>query len=209
MPQWLDNFQQTAQRHAAAFASPEAYRQHAAWAVDKCRTAQALLTLSALEAASPRDIYDALKRICLNVEALPFRITRIADSNEADRLRGGLLKLATTKGTAQDKMRAAGLRQFGEATLTEILCMHQPQRFVMRSRPVMKGLVKLCELYTERHLRDMTYAEYEDLLREMEKVYRRAILARLDVEEFYIEHKCLLVCLFLAEHSGKGKRPYA
>ena len=209
MPHWLETFQRRAEVYARALAAPEAYRAEVDWAVKKHQAARRLLAPDALDQAAPRDIYDALRQVCLNVEALPFRMTRIADSNEADRVRDGLRRLVTTKGTAEDKMRAAGLRQFGEATLTEILCMYAPQRFVMRSRPVMRGIVRLCELYTERHLRDMTYSEYADLVGQMEKVYRTALLAANDVEEFYLAHKCLLVCLFLAQHAGKGKRPYA
>ena len=209
MPHWLDDLRSRLNEYAHAFESPEAYQAHADWAVQKHRSARAFLTADALDRASPREIYDALKQICLNVEALPFRIARIADANEADRLRMGLLKLATTKGTAEDKMRAAGLRQFGEATLTEILCIYAPRTFVMRSRPVMKGITKLCELYSERHLRDMAYREFADLVGEMEKVQREVLLSRLRMEDFYLDHKCLLICLFLAEHAGKGKRPYA
>ena len=209
MAHWLDEFRRRLELHAQAFDAPEAYRADVQWAVEKHGAAERVLAPDALDQASPRDIYDGLREICLNVEALPFRITRIADANEAGRLRDGLMKLVTTKGEAEDKMRSAGLRQFGEATLTEILCMYAPHRFVMRSRPVMRGIVRLCELYTERHLRDMTYSEYADLVGQMEKVYRTALLAANDVEEFYLAHKCLLVCLFLAQQAGKGKRPYA
>ncbi len=208
MPDWLDNFRRRAQRFAERFDSADAYRAHVAWAIEKHQAALRLFAPDALESASPRDIYDALKQVCLNVEALPFRITRIADANEADALRVGLQRLITTKGTGEDKMRAAGLRQLGEATLTELLCVYAPARFVMRSRPVLKGLVKLCELYTERHLRDMRYQEYADLVRELEKAFRQVLLGRLDAEEFYLPHKCLLACVFLAEQSSKGKRPY-
>ena len=208
MAHWLDNFRGRLERYVATMATPEAYQADVAWAVDKHKLAKQLLAPEAILAASQRELYDALKQVCLNIEALPFRATRIADANETDRLRNGLYKLISTKGTAADKMRAAAIRQFGEATLTELLCLYAPQRFVMKNRPTMAGLAKLCELYPESHLRDMAYAEFGDLVREMEKEHRAALLAKLPMEDFYLQHKCLLICLFLARHAGKGKRPY-
>lgn len=209
MAHWLDRFRLQLGRHVERFPSAEAYKAEADWAVQKHRAAQRLLNPEHLRSARAREIYAALKEICLNVGALPFRITRIADANEAEGLRTGLCKLIETKGTAQDKMRAAALPQLGEATLTELLCLYAPHRFVMKNRPTMAGLGRLCQIYAEPDLRDMSYADYADLVAAMEKEHREAVLAKLRIEDFYLKHKCLLVCLFIARHGGKGKRVYA
>lgn len=211
MAHWLDEFHRAIERHVPRFATPEDYRGHVQWAVDKHHAARELLAPEHIAKADAHTVYATLKQVCLNVEALPFRITRIADANVAEDIRLGLSKLIATKGTADDKMHAAALPQFGQATLTELLCIYDPHRFVMRSRPTVRGLVKLCGIYTEEHLRDMTYSDYADVVGQMEKVYRQALLAKLDMAEFYLRHKCLLVCLLLTQHAGRGarKRPYA
>ena len=208
MAHWLDSFQKRLTRYVSRFSSPEAYLAEVDWAVQKHQVALRLLGPEHLEQMQPSEVYAALREVCLNVAALPFRITRIADANEADRLRIGIQKLISTKGTARDKMRAAALPQLGEATLTELLCLYAPHRFYMRNRPTMAGIVRLCEIYTEPHLREMTYSDYADLLAEMEKLHRGALLSKLPIEELYLRHKCLLVCLFISQHGGKGKRPY-
>lgn len=209
MAHWLDKFRRELNRHVERLASINAYEAEVEWAVQKHQAAKRLLEPERLRDAPPREVYAALRQVCLNVEALPFRITRIADANDAEALCAGLCRLIETKGTAQDKMRAAAMPQLGEATLTELLCLYAPHRFVMKNRPTMAGLSRLCEVYTEPALKDMTYADYADVLAEMEKEHRAALLAKLPIEEFYLEHKCLLVCLFVARCAGKGKRLYA
>ena len=209
MAHWLDNFRSRLQRHVSRFATAQAYQDDVDWAVQKHLAARRLLAPEAIENAAPRELYGALREVCLNVGALPFRATRIADANAVEQVRMGLCRLITTKGTAEDKMRAAALPQFGEATLTELLCVYAPHRFVMRNRATMGGIVRLCEVYSEPHLREMPYEDFADLTVELEKELRAALLAKLPMEDFYLSHKCLLVCLFLAQHAGKGKRPYA
>lgn len=134
------------------------------WVPQLAQNAVRLLEPAALRAMPPAEVYDRLR--ALGVPQCPIRIAHLGRVNDAERIVDALLKLLETPGGLMEKFRAAKFPQAGMVTLTELLCVARPLRFVCRNALFTRALAKIIPLYSARALEELPYEEFLDICRE-------------------------------------------
>ena len=136
-----------------------------AWVPELAGRAALLLDPPRLRAMPAQEVYSALA--ALGVPECPIRIAHIGRVNDAERIVEALLRLLETPGDFEEKYRAAKFPQAGSVTLTELLCVARPLRFVCRNTAFTRELAKIVPLYSARALQELPYTEFLDICREL------------------------------------------
>lgn len=133
------------------------------WADDLGARAEAALEPEKLRALPPAEIYGLLRE--LGIPQCPIRIANLGRTNEAEHIVASLLKLLETPGGFAEKYRAAKFPQAGMATITELLCVARPRRFICRNTAFTRALAKVTPFYGYAALNEMGYEEFLDICR--------------------------------------------
>jgi hypothetical protein len=165
---WSDDFLKFLQNRFGVEPKREEIETRFAWVGELHAQARELLAPENLRAIPPHEVYARLK--ALNVPHCPIRITNLGRVNEAEKVVESLLKLLETQGGFEEKYRAAKIGQTGVVTISEILCVYRPMRFVLRNTAFTKAAAKVVPLYTKRALDELPYNEFLDTCGELAKV---------------------------------------
>lgn len=122
-----------------------------------------LLTPERLKSIDPVTIYDDLRQ--LGIAQCPIRLANLGRVNDAGRIVEALRKLLETPGGFAEKYRAAKFPQAGMVTITEILCVARPARFICRNTAFTRALAKVTPFYGYAALNEMNYEEFLDICR--------------------------------------------
>ncbi len=134
-----------------------------AWVPELGERAAELLDPARLRARPPEMVYDDLRQ--LGVAQCPIRLTNLGRANDAERIVASLLRLLETPGGFAEKYRAAKFPQAGLVTITELLCVARPGRFVCRNAAFTRALAKVAPFYSYAALNEMGYEEFLDVCR--------------------------------------------
>lgn len=138
--------------------------QHCSWVPQLAVSAAELLAPASLRVMPPAEVYDRLR--ALGIPQCPIRIAHLGRVNDAERIVEALLRLLETPGGIDEKFRAAKFPQAGIVTLTELLCVARPLRFICRNTLFTRALAKIIPLYSARALGELPYEEFLDICRE-------------------------------------------
>lgn len=166
-----------------------------AWVEDLSRQAQECLAPENLANAKPEDIYKRLDG--LRVPGCQVRMTNLGRMNQAEEVLQAVTRLLATPGDFTAKYRAGKIPQAGVVTLTEILSLARPHRFIIRNQLFTRALARMVPLYSVRSLGEMGYEEFLDLCRELARILIER-LKPLDLAAWAEERRFLLlyaVCL--------------
>jgi len=144
----------------------------------------------------PPAVYARLRT--LSVPRCPIRITNLGRENQAAGVADALLRLLETPGEFEEKYRAAKIPQAGVVTITEILCVAKPMRFVLRNTRFTKALAKVIPFYTPRGLDELAYEDFLTLCRELARVLETA-LAAVGLGDWARTHRFLLLYAVLTD----------
>lgn len=146
--------------------------EHCAWVPELAAKAEEILNPARLRALAPQEVYASLRE--LGVPQCPIRIAHLGRVNDAERIIDALLKLLETPGDLEEKYRAAKFPQAGIVTITELLCVARPLRFICRNTAFTRALAKIVPLYSARALEELPYQEFLDICREPCKIIETA-----------------------------------
>lgn len=164
------------------------------WVEEFSARAARVLAPGALDATPPEGIYRVLDG--LNVPGCRIRMTNLGRMNQAEEVVAGIRRLLEAPGDFAVKYRAGKIPQAGVVTLTEILSLARPHRFVIRNVPFTRALAKQAPFYGKRALDELGYEEFLDICRELAKVVESE-LKRLGLEEWARERRFLLLYALL------------
>ena len=162
MGDWTDAVEALVAGKIAGLDAP-AVAERWAWATELGARAAELLDPARLRARPPEAVYDDLRR--LGVPQCPIRLANLGRVNDAERIVASLLKLLETPGGFVEKYRAAKFPQAGLVTITELLCVARPARFICRSASFTRALAKVTPFYGYAALCEMGYEEFLDVCR--------------------------------------------
>ena len=164
------------------------------WVEEFYERAKKILDVEYLQSMPPQDIYKELK--CLTIPQCPIRMTNLGRANSAEKVVSSLVKLLTAQGGFAEKYRAAKFPQAGLVTITEILCVARPHRFICRNTAFTRALAKVVPFYTKKALDELPYQEFLDICTELVKVLLNYLGNRI---EWADEVKYLLLYSTLTE----------
>lgn len=143
-----------------------------AWVPELAQKAEIILAPARLRERPPQEVYADLRE--LGVPQCPIRIAHLGRVNDSGRITEALLKLLETPGELEEKYRAAKFPQAGIVTITELLCVARPLRFICRNTLFTRALAKIVPLYSARALEELPYPEFLDICREPCKIIEAA-----------------------------------
>lgn len=164
------------------------------WVEEYSARATEALSPERLAATPPEDIYRLLDG--LNVPGCQVRMTNLGRMNQAGEVVDGIRRLLEAPGDFAVKYRAGKIPQAGVVTLTEILSLARPHRFVIRNAPFTRALAKQVPFYTKRALDELGYEEFLDICRELARVVEEK-LKPLGLAEWAKERRFLLLYALL------------
>ena len=164
------------------------------WVEEYSLAARRLLSPENLADMPPHEIYAALDS--LNVPKCQVRMTNLGRVNQAGDVVSGIAALLREPGDFAEKYRAGKIPQAGIVTLTQILSLARPHRFVIRNAPFTRALAKQIPLYTARALGELGYEEFLDICRELVRVTEER-LAPLGLRDWVREYRFLLLYALL------------
>lgn len=173
----------------------DGFMERFGWVEDLSRRAAAALSPEALAAAQPEEIYRTLDG--LNVPGCRIRMTNLGRMNQAEEVVAGVRRLLEAPGDFAVKYRAGKIPQAGVVTLTEILSLARPHRFVIRNAAFTRALAKQVPFYSKRALDELGYEEFLDICRELAKVAEEEVKP-LGLGEWARERRFLLLYALLA-----------
>ena len=189
MPAWSDLFARHLEKLLAGM-DRDAFLTRFGWVEEYSRVAEKILSPENLAALPPQEIYAALDS--LNVPGCQVRMTNLGRVNQASEVVTGISALLAKPGDFAAKYRAGKIPQAGVVTLTQILSLARPHRFVIRNAPFTRALAKQVPFYTTRALGELGYEEFLDICRELCRVLE-ARLKTLGLEEWVVRHRFLLL----------------
>lgn len=142
------------------------------WVPEIAEKAKVMLTPEFLSSISPEEVYNHIKE--LGISQCPIKLTNLGRVNDAQRVVDSLLKLLSTPGGLSEKYRAAKFPQAGIVTITELLCVARPLRFICRNTAFTREFAKIIPLYSKKALDELPYEEFLDLCRELCKILEEA-----------------------------------
>ncbi len=145
--------------------------QRFAWVDELYATGKELLIPETLEEMPAHEVYEKLRQ--LSFPGCPIRITNLGRMNNAQGVRDAVVRLLKTPGDFEEKYRAAKIAQTGIVTITELLCVARPMRFVLRNTAFTRALAKVAPFYTAKGLSELPYPEFLDLCMELAKILKR------------------------------------
>lgn len=172
----------------------EAFIKRYGWVEEYSSRAKEALGGEKLESSKPEEIYALLDS--LNVPGCQVRMTNLGRMNQAREVVDGIKRLLDEPGDFAVKYRAGKIPQAGVVTLTQILSLARPHRFVIRNAPFTRALAKLVPLYSMKALNEFGYEEFLDICREITKIVETN-LADLRLSEWAREKRFLLLYALL------------
>lgn len=202
MASWSDLFQRHLENLLAGL-DRTAFLDQYGWVEEYTRRALDVLSPESLATLPPQRIYAALDS--LNVPKCQVRMTNLGRVNDAPRVLEGIKALLAQPGDFAEKYRAGKIPQAGIVTLTQILSLARPHRFVIRNAAFTRALAKQVPFYSVRALDELGYEEFLDICRELCKVVEVA-LKPLGLHEWAAERRFLLLYALLAVPEKSGSR---
>jgi hypothetical protein len=190
MADWSALFRDFLETRFAGLPDADAIREEFAWVTDLHELARERLDPQALEAMEPGEVYGLLKS--LSVPGCPIRISNLGRTNEAPQVTEALVHLLRTPGDLRQKFRAGKIPQAGVVTLSEILCIAKPHRFILRNTALSRALAKVVPFYSRRALEELAYEEFLDICRELAKV-QETFLSPMELGQWARDHRFLLL----------------
>lgn len=160
------------------------------WVDDYAARAAGVLSSKNLSSMPPQEIYAALDSLTL--PHCQIRMTNLGRVNTADEVVGGIRNLLEKPGDFSAKYRAGKIPQAGIVTLTQILMLARPDRFVIRNAAMTRAVAKQVPFYTTRALDELGYEEYLDICRELTRPLV-ALTRSLTPAAWSQEHRFLLL----------------
>lgn len=170
MANWIDPLLQMLQQRFGIVPDAKAFLQRFQWVDDLYEKGRVLLHPDVLEAMPPQEVYARLRE--LSVPDCPIRVTNLGRTNDAEGVKDALLRLLRTPGNFEEKYRAAKIPQTGVVTITELLCVARPMRFVLRNTAFTKAMAKVVPFYNARGLDELPYPEFLDFCTELAKAVK-------------------------------------
>lgn len=196
MATWGDAFRELLVRSLGARPEADPIRARFGWIEELHRRAAALLDPEVLPALSPRELYAGLSALHLPGSAI--RVTNLGRENEAEGVKDALHRLLTDQGGFAEKFRAAKIPQAGVVTLSELLTLAKPHRFVCRNTAFTRALAKVIPVYSRRALEELPYDDFLDLCRSLCELLE-AHLAPAGLAEWVRQYRYLLLYAILTE----------
>ncbi len=146
--------------------------QKCAWIVPISAKAGEILNPDYLRSIQPQEVYEKIAE--LGISECPIKATNLGRMNNAEKIVESLIKLLETPGGFAEKYRAAKFPQAGVVTITELLCIARPLRFICRNTAFTREFAKIIPLYTKKALDELPYEEFLDLCGELCKILETA-----------------------------------
>lgn len=166
------------------------------WVEDYSRKTLELLSPERLASTPPHEIYAALDS--LNVPKCQVRMTNLGRMNQASDVVDAIAALLSQPGDFAQKYRAGKIPQAGVVTLTQILSLARPHRFVIRNAPFTRALAKRIPFYTAKALGELGYEEFLDICRELAKAVEERVKP-LGLAAWAAEYRFLLLYAILVD----------
>lgn len=170
---WTDLFNDELIKKFGQNPDADKFQQTFLWVDELYEKALNVLNPDKLASMPPQDVYAELKE--LSIPQCPFRVAHFGRATDSESIVESLIKLLTVQGGLEEKYRAAKFPQAGVVTITEILCIARPTRFICRNAAFTKALAKIVPLYSKKALDELPYREYLDICREMIRVVEEYI----------------------------------
>lgn len=177
----------------------DAFLARYGWVEEFSKRAQEALSPESLQSRPPEAIYAALD--ALRVPGCHIRMTNLGRVNQAEEVVLGIAALLRAPGDFAVKYRAGKIPQAGVVTLTEILSLTRPHRFIIRNAAFTKALARRIPFYSVKALDELGYEEFLDICRELAKV-TEARLKELGLAAWAAEYRFLLLYALLAVKPG-------
>ncbi len=168
MADWSDLFYNELAARFGVEVDAEAFARKFSWVREFHERAAAVLNPEFLQSMQPEDIYKELKS--LTIPECPIRMTNLGRANSAAQVVDSLIKLLSVQGGFEEKYRAAKFPQAGLVTLTELLCVARPHRFICRNTAFTRALTRVVPFYSKKALDELGYEEFLDICTELVKV---------------------------------------
>ncbi len=168
MAEWSDLFRNELVSRFGVKVDAEMFTHKFDWVQNFHKRANDILNPEYLQSMRPEDIYKELKT--LTVPQCPIRMTNLGRANSAGQIVASLIKLLTVQGGFEEKYRAAKFPQAGMVTITEILCVARPHRFICRNTAFTRALTRVVPFYSKKALDELGYTEFFDICTELVKV---------------------------------------
>jgi len=199
MADWGDAFRQYVQaRHGEL--PPADWPVRFAWVRERHEIARDILQPQTLETMPPEVIYKRLQ--ALSLPGCPIGVTKLGKANDAPQVVDALWRLMTTPGDFAEKFRAAKIPQAGFVTVSELLGLAKPHRFVIRNTVFTRALLQVVPFYTLRGLRELDYEEFLDTCRELARVLLEFVSGG-DLRQWVETHRFLLLYAVLLDNEPK------
>jgi hypothetical protein len=196
MANWTDDFNLMLRKKLGDNPSREELQNRYGWVGELHRQARELLEPEILREIPPQEIYSRLQS--LSMPQCQIKMTNLGRMNDAEKIRDSIVTLITTKGNFAEKYRAAKFPQAGVVTITEILCIAKPMRFMLRNTAFTRGLAKVTPFYTKKALDELSYEELYDICFELAKV-QQEFFRPVGLENWAKEHRFLLMYAILTD----------
>ena len=170
MAAWEDLFRDELCRRFGAPVAAEEFNDRFSWVMEFHERAIKVLNPEYLQSMPAQNVYAELK--ALTIPQCPIRLTNLGRANSAQQVVDSLVRLLVTPGSFQEKYRAAKFPQAGIVTLTEILCVARPHRFVCRNTAFTRALTRVVPFYSRKALDELAYSEFLDICEELVKIMK-------------------------------------
>lgn len=178
MAEWSDLFRKELVTKFGEQVDAVDFMQRFSWVREFSVRAARILEPEYLKSMPPQDIYQELSM--LTIPECPIRMTNLGRANSAEKVVDSLVKLLTVQGGFAEKYSAAKFPQAGLVTLTEILCICRPHRFICRNTAFTRALVRVVPFYSKKALDELEYSEFLDICTELTKVLLAYLQDRVD-----------------------------
>ena len=178
MAAWEDLFRRELCRRFGEPVVVAEFRRRFSWVIEFHEQAARVLNPEYLQSMPAQSVYAELK--ALTISECPIRVTNLGRANSAQQVVDSLVRLLVTQGSFEEKYRAAKFPQAGMVTLTEILCVARPHRFICRNTAFTRELSKVVPFYTKKALDELAYAEFLDICRELVKIMKAYLEPEID-----------------------------
>ncbi len=176
MAEWADLFKDELVCKYGERVDAPAFKQRFEWVLAFSERAKTVLAVEHLQSMAAPEVYKELK--ALTIPECPIRLTNLGRANSAQQVVEALVRLLATPGGFEAKYRAAKFPQAGVVTISEILCVSRPHRFICRNRAFSRALAQVVPFYSVKALEELGYSEFMDICSELVKV----LLAYLEPE---------------------------
>ncbi len=189
MPEWTGLFERFLDAVLTGL-DRGSFMERFGWVEEYSRRAAACLAPEHLDQTRPEEIYATLDS--LKVPGCQVRMTNLGRLNQAEEVVDGIKRLLAQPGDFAVKYRAGKIPQAGVVTLTEILSLARPHRFVIRNAPFTRALAKVTPFYSKKALDELGYEEFLDICRELSRSIETKLKA-LGLAEWAKEKRFLLL----------------